>query len=47
MVNLADSKQHAETVARLSRQLRARIEVAKRRPQGLRQIIFQNRRRVP
>jgi choline-sulfatase len=47
MVNLADRKQYAETVARLSRQLRARIEVAKRRPQGLRQIIFQNRRRVP
>ena len=46
MTNLASRKQHAATVTRLSQQLRTRITVAKRPPQGVRQINFENRRRV-
>jgi hypothetical protein len=43
---LADRKPQAATVARLSKQLRARIAIARRPPKGVRQINFKNRRRV-
>jgi iduronate 2-sulfatase len=46
MTNLASRQQHAATVTRLSKQLHTRITAAKRPPQGVRQINFENRRRV-
>lgn len=46
MVNLANRAAHAETVSRLSKVLRQRIEAARQRPDGLQQIHFENRRRV-
>jgi choline-sulfatase len=46
MVNLAGSEKHAATVAELSRLLRERVTIAQTRPEGLEQIIFENRRRV-
>ena len=46
MVNLAGKKEHAPLVKQLSKQLRQRIAKAKKAPQGLMQIEFENRRRV-
>jgi iduronate 2-sulfatase len=46
MVNLAGIEKHATTVAELSRLLRERVTSARTRPEGLQQIIFENRRRV-
>jgi len=47
LINLAGRAEQAETVKRLSKLLHARIAEARRRPQGLTQIHFENRRRVP
>jgi len=38
LVNLAGRSEHAETVARLSQQLRKRIAAANQQPQGIRQV---------
>ncbi len=46
MHNLAGAADHAHTVAELSKQLRARIAQARRKPDGVTQIQFENRRRV-
>jgi len=46
MVNLAAQPKQAATVAELSRLLRERVASAQTRPEGLEQIIFENRRRV-
>ncbi len=45
--NLAASPDHAETVAKLSKVLRQRRTAAQQTPQGVKQIQFDNRRRVP
>lgn len=45
MANLAGKPEHAETVAALSKQLRARIAKALEKPEGVTQIVFENRRR--
>jgi iduronate 2-sulfatase len=45
--NLAADPAHRETVRELSRQLRARIAEGKQPPAGVRQIDFENNRRVP
>ena len=47
MINLANRPQHQTTAKRLSRLLHARIEDARLAPEGLKQIRFDNRRRVP
>ncbi len=47
MHNLADSADHAPTVAKLSKELHARIAQANEPPAGVRQIKFANNRRVP
>ena len=47
MVNLASDPNHASTRTRLATLLRERISDARRPPQGVRQIRFDNRRRVP
>lgn len=46
MKNLASSSNHAGIVTDLSERLRQRIVVAKTKPDGIEQIIFENRRRV-
>jgi len=46
MVNLADHPEHVDTVAQLSKLLRERIADARRAPEGIEQIHFDNRRRV-
>ncbi len=46
MVNLAKRAELAETIQKLSKQLRQRIAQAQRRPPGVTQIQFNNRRRV-
>jgi len=46
MVNLAMRAANAETVARLSKVLRQRIVEAAQPPEGIKQIRFENRRRV-
>ena len=46
MVNLADRADRADTVKRLSKLLRERIAAASRAPKGVKQIRFDNRRRV-
>ncbi|MBT6157622.1 MAG: sulfatase [Planctomycetaceae bacterium] len=46
MVNLARRAANAETVARLSKVLRQRITYAGKPPKGIKQIRFENRRRV-
>lgn len=46
MQNLAATPEHAATVKQLSKQLRQRIEHAKQAPDGVKQISFENRRRV-
>ncbi len=46
MKNLANSKEHAQIMAELASQLRTRIAEANRKPQGVTQIDFENRRRV-
>lgn len=45
--NLASNPAHAETARRLRELLIARVAEGRRRPQGLEQIEFDNRRRVP
>jgi len=47
MINLAGHSEHAQTIRRLSPQLRARVTDAQKPPVGLRQIRFENSRRVP
>jgi arylsulfatase A-like enzyme len=47
MTNLAGQDDHANTIAELSQLLRRRIREARRPPQGIKQIRFDNRRRVP
>jgi choline-sulfatase len=47
MHNLASVAEHAATVQRLARMLHRRIASAQQRPDGLVQIQFENRRRVP
>ncbi len=47
MKNLADSKEHAQIIEDLSTLIRKRIAEANRKPQGVAQIKFENRRRVP
>ena len=46
MTNLAGNPDHAETVARLSKLLRGRVAAARKKPDGVTQIHFENRRRV-
>lgn len=46
MKNLAGSKEYAKTKEELSQQIRKRIAQAKKKPDGLTQIHFENRRRV-
>jgi arylsulfatase A-like enzyme len=46
MANLADRRDQAATVAKLSKLLRGRVAAAKRSPPGVKQIRFANRRRV-
>lgn len=47
MHNLAGSKKHAETIGSLAQHLKERIAAANKEPQGVRQIRFNNNRRVP
>ncbi len=47
MINLADDASHAETIGELSTLLRARVADANQSPQGIKQIPFNNDRRVP
>lgn len=47
MNNLADDAQYAETIQQLSEALQARLADATRPPQGVKQIDFENNRRVP
>lgn len=47
MTNLADLQKHAGTVEQLSKQLQRRIAEARRVPAGVKQIRFDNKRRVP
>ncbi len=46
LVNLASRAKHAATLKQLSTLLRQRITAARRPPEGVRQIRFENRRRV-
>jgi len=46
MVNLAGKTEHADTVAKLSKRLRERIAGSLKKPDGVTQIVFENRRRV-
>ncbi|QDU38224.1 Choline-sulfatase [Maioricimonas rarisocia] len=46
MTNLSGQAQHAETMATLSRLLRERVQAAQKKPAGVTQIHFENRRRV-
>jgi arylsulfatase A-like enzyme len=46
MTNLAGRPEQRETIAKLSKRLRARIAEANKPPQGVTQIRFDNRRRV-
>jgi choline-sulfatase len=46
MKNLVRDPEHAETVKKLSKQLRKRIAEARKKPDGITQIQFENRRRV-
>ncbi len=45
MVNLAGKPEHAETIAGLAKRLRERIADATSRPEGVEQVVFENRRR--
>jgi arylsulfatase A-like enzyme len=45
--NLAGDPQHTDRVTQLASKLRQRIRAARQRPDGLEQIQFENRRRVP
>ena len=47
MVNLANRPDRADTVKHLSKLLRERIAAAGTPPEGVKQIRFDNRRRVP
>jgi len=47
MINLANRQDQAETVKRLSGILRQRIAKSLKAPEGVKQIHFENRRRVP
>ncbi len=47
LVNLASRAEHADMVEQLSKTLRRRIDQAQTAPKGLKQIRFENRRRVP
>ncbi len=47
MVNLAADVKHADVIAELSKQLQSRITDASKAPPGVKQIQFDNRRRVP
>ncbi|MCB1229013.1 MAG: sulfatase [Verrucomicrobiae bacterium] len=47
MVNLAGKTEQAETISKLAEQLHARIEEANREPKGVKQIRFENNRKVP
>lgn len=47
MENLANDPNQATTMATLAKRLHARIEEANRKPEGITQIDFDNRRRVP
>jgi arylsulfatase A-like enzyme len=46
MKNLANDKSQASVIAELSQRLRNRIAEANKKPQGVTQIPFENRRRV-
>ena len=46
MKNLAGKEAQADTLAKLSRQLRERVAQSLKAPAGLEQIVFENRRRV-
>ena len=45
MANLAGKTEHADTVAELSARLRERIAESLKKPEGVTQIVFENRRR--
>ncbi len=47
MVNLADQPEQAETITKLAKQLHARIDEANEPPKGVKQLIFDDVRRVP
>ena len=47
LINLANRSEHTETVTALRAQLRARVEEAGRKPEGVTQRRFDNNRRVP
>ena len=47
MNNLAENPEHAENVAKLSRQIRQRVAAARKKPDGVQQVHFENKRRVP
>lgn len=47
MNNLAGNPEYAKTAARLAKTIRARIADAKKPPMGVKQIDFENKRRVP
>lgn len=47
MMNLTKSSDHQETISELAALLRNRVKEHKQRPDGLTQIRFENRRRVP
>ncbi len=46
MKNLADDPAHRQTIVELSELLRSRVKQAKQPPKGIKQIHFDNRRRV-
>ena len=46
MVNLAGKAEHADTIAKLTKRLRERIAESLKKPEGVTQILFENRRRV-
>ena len=46
MHNLAGQRDHVDLEKRLSNQLRKRIKAARTKPDGVQQIVFENRRRV-
>ena len=47
MKNMANDASQSETASRLSRMLRRRIAAANKAPKGIKQIEFENKRRVP
>lgn len=47
LVNLASRDEYAETIASLSKQLRTRITEARRAPKGVKQLRYDDKRRVP